>query len=178
MHRTSRILVVLSALMLTLFLAGGAFAQSFEITWSTPTSEYGSGSGNFAATYDGGGVYTLTHIISGSQNGDPITSLLPPNGYGGNDNLIFPASPGLVDIPGFSIAAGGIDYNIYFYGGKYYECSPLDNSSNCYVGSGYPLSGGGAGDLTITATPEPSTILLFLSGFGALLILAGRKVTA
>jgi hypothetical protein len=178
MHRTTRILVVLSALMLTLILAGGAFAQSFDISWSTP--EYGSGSGIFAATSSGepAGTYLLTSIISGSQNGDPITLLLPPNGYGGNDNLIFPTSPGLVDIPGFSIVAGGIDYNIYYYGGKYYECSPLDNSSNCYVGSGYPLNGSGAGDLTITATPEPSTILLFLSGFGALLILVGRKVSA
>jgi hypothetical protein len=171
--RATRILFVLFVSLLTLVAAGSAFAQSFEISWSTPA--YGSGSGNFAATNEGGGTYLLTSIISGSQAGDPMT-LLPINGYGGNDNLVFPTATGLVDVPGFSIVAGGIDYNIYDNGGTYYECSPLDNLLNCPVGSGHPMVGSGV--LKITATPEPSTILLFLSGFGALLIFVARKASA
>jgi hypothetical protein len=149
-------------------MARGTFAQSFEISWS---GGYGSGNGDFAAS-GGGGTFTLTSAINGAQAGDSF-SLLGPGGYGGNDNaLLFPGTPGLLDSAGFSIVAGGVDYNIYYSGGTYYECSSSVDGP-CETTAGTVLT-----SFNVTPSPEPSTILLFLSGFGVLLILAGRKVTA
>jgi hypothetical protein len=156
-------------------LPKGTFAQSFEISWN---GGYGSGSGNFAATSSGqpAGTFLLTSIIGGgTQGGNPI-SLQGVPGYGYNDNLITPNTPPLLDYRGFSIIDGttGYDYNIYSVGGSYYEC----NSNVDGVCEPFPTNGILLSKFTITETPEPSTILLFLSGFGVLLILAGRKVTA
>jgi hypothetical protein len=157
-------------------LPKGTFAQSFEINW---TGAYGSGSGNFSATSSGqpAGTFLLTSIIGGgTQGGDPI-SLQGVPGYGYNDNLIMPTSSPLLDYRGFSIVDGttGYDFNIYSLGpGLYYECSSnSDDGCNPYPTNGIVLT-----SFTITETPEPSTILLFLSGFGVLLILAGRKVSS
>jgi hypothetical protein len=151
-----------------LALAGVASAQTFDISWSS--TAYGSGSAVFAATNDGSGQYTLTSIISGSQAGNPIT-LLGVNVFGSNDNLLFPYTTPVVDISGFSFFDGTNDFNISTVG-VYVECSSADNPTCYYTGVEVPLD-----NLTVT-TPEPSTILLLLSGFGALLILAGRKVTS
>jgi hypothetical protein len=165
-------MLAISSLVLMLVMAKGTFAQSFEITWD---GGYGSGSGNFSASNLGGGTFLLTSIIGGgTQAGDPI-SLQGVPGYAGNDNnLFFPGTSGFLDYEGFSIADGtsGYFYNIYYSGGTYHECnSNVDDG--CSTGAGVILS-----SFTVTPTPEPSTILLFLSGFGVLLILAGRRVTA
>jgi len=151
-----------------LVLAGGAFAQSFEIIWDSP--QYGYGSGVFT-TSGGSSPFTLTSV-TGTQAGTPIT-LLPIGAFGSNNNLIYPGST-LVDTSGFSFSAGTTDFNISWLGGpSYVECSSVDNPTCYYTGVERPLT-----YLVVNPTPEPSTILLFLSGFGVLLILAGRKVTA
>jgi hypothetical protein len=153
-----------------LVTARGVFAQTFDISW---TGGYGPGSGIITATNEG--TYFLVNSISGTQDGKSI-SLLGLGAYGGNDNRLYYPPTGLFfDSAGFGFKDGTSDYNIYDNGGLYYECdSSVTGISGCEaLGDGVRLT-----ELTVTTTPEPSTILLLLSGFGALLILAGRKVTA
>jgi hypothetical protein len=177
MLRTSRVFFVLFTLLLMLVMAGGAFAQSFEIIWDSPL--YGYGSGVFAATNSGepAGTYLLTSG-GGTQAGIGISLLGTIPGYGSNDNLIYPGSTPVVDLSGFSFTDGVIDYNISYNPPPnnvgLVECSSVTlNNPTCY----YTLPQTPLTYLKINATPEPSTILLFLSGFGVLLILAGRKLT-
>lgn len=54
-----------------------------------------------------GGSYPITGI-SGTQDGQAITMLIPPGGFAGNDNLLY-ASPPLLDFAGLSFVAGGVD---------------------------------------------------------------------
>ena len=72
---------------------------------------------------------TLITGVSGEQNGSAITGLRAPGTYPAgalsNDNLLFSGTPSL-DQFGFSFAASGASYNVYFEGGAgtgYYEFS-------------------------------------------------------
>ncbi len=58
-----------------------------------------------------GGGYFNVAAASGTWDGDPITALVPVNGYAGNDNLFSPEGT-YFTFPGVSFAAGGIDLNI------------------------------------------------------------------
>ena len=58
-----------------------------------------------------GGGYFNVAAASGVWDGDPITALVPVNGYAGNDNLFSPEGT-YFTFPGLSFAAGGIDLNI------------------------------------------------------------------
>lgn len=168
MLRKVRFLAVLSVLLLLLITANGTFAQTFDISWSS--SAYGSGAADFTAMDQGGGQFLLTSVIDGSQAGNPI-SLLAVNAFGSNDNLVFPSSSLLVDTAGFSFFDGTNDFNISYIGGtNYVECSSADNPTCYYTGVEQPLD-----SLTVTPTPEPSSMLLFLAGMGLLLIVIARK---
>jgi hypothetical protein len=58
----------------------------------------------------GGGYFNVAGA-SGNWDGDPITALVPVNGYAGNDNLFSPGGT-YFTFPGVSFAAGGIDLNL------------------------------------------------------------------
>jgi hypothetical protein len=58
-----------------------------------------------------GGGYFNVAAASGVWDGDPITGLVPVNGYAGNDNLFSPEGT-YFTFPGVSFAAGGIDLNL------------------------------------------------------------------
>ena len=58
-----------------------------------------------------GGGYFNVAAASGIWDGDPITALVPVNGYAGNDNLFSPEGT-YFTFPGVSFAAGGIDLNL------------------------------------------------------------------
>jgi hypothetical protein len=58
----------------------------------------------------GGGYFNIA-AASGTWDGDPITALVPVNGYAGNDNLFSPEGT-YFTFPGVSFAAGGIDLNL------------------------------------------------------------------
>lgn len=150
-------LSLLVVALLVLF-APCAFADQFDFTI---TGSGISASGVFTATQESNGTYLVTSI-TGLQNGLAMT-LLAPNGYAANDNLLYLTPPPLLDIPGISFLAGSIDYNIYFDGSVYRECNNADNGA-CYVPAGVPI------DFKVTAVPEPSSLAQFGSG---LLVLLG-----
>ena len=58
----------------------------------------------------GGGYFNIA-AASGTWDGDPITALVPVNGYAGNDNLFSPEGT-YFTFPGVSFSAGGIDLNL------------------------------------------------------------------
>ena len=155
MNRVARALVVLSALLILTLTAKNAYAgpvTGFELQWSSKL--YGSGSGLFTATDEGGGQFLLTGIVpgTGTQAGIAI-KLLGAGGYFGNDNLLFPGQPGFFDNNGFSFASATADFNIYLNGSAISEISNALNISA-------PVS--------FTVTPvslsEPSSIIVLSSG--------------
>jgi hypothetical protein len=163
--------VRLFAILFLLGCAQSLYAQTyFDFTCGGCGGS--SASGVLTTTLVSGDTYLVT-ALSGSQGGDAMT-LLPPGGYGGNDNEVFSAAP-FLDGAGlsFSVLLGSVDYNLYYDSGTggYLECNNVDNGV-CETGSGIPVS------FALTPTPESGTLILFGSG---LLVLAGilrRKLFA
>ena len=58
----------------------------------------------------GGGYFNIASV-SGTWDGNPITGLVPVNGYAGNDNLFSPEGI-YFTFPGVSFAAAGLDLNL------------------------------------------------------------------
>jgi hypothetical protein len=166
------------------FAAGLLFALSYPAAASTLMYDFSiSGSGISSSgeltVSDIGGIYTVTDM-TGTYDGHAITGPLTAGTFQGNDNLIFPSGPYL-DLPGTSFSAGSSDYNVFY-----------DNSNNnCESSAGYHVYIGGSASsppcgstvdkkvsfsLTpvVTATPEPSSVLLtglpvaFLFGFAVI----------
>jgi hypothetical protein len=164
-------LVRLFAVLFLLGCAQSLYAQTyFDFTCTGCGGS--SASGVLTTTLVSGDTYLVTGL-SGSQGGDTMT-LLPPGGYGGNDNDVFSTAP-FLDVAGlsFSTLLGTVDYNLYYNSGTggYMECNNVDNGV-CEAGTGIPVS------FALTPTPESGTLILFGSG---LLVLAGilrRKLFA
>jgi len=166
-----------SAVLFLLGCAQSLYAQTyFDFTCGGCGGT--SASGILTTSLVSGDTYLVTGL-TGTQGGDAMT-LLPPGGYGGNDNDVFSAPP-FLDAAGlsFSILLGTIDYNVYYDSGTggYLECNSVDNPDSgpaCETGDGIPVTFA----LTPAPSPEAGTLVLFGSG---LLVLAGilrRKLFA
>ncbi|MGH8319795.1 MAG: PEP-CTERM sorting domain-containing protein [Steroidobacteraceae bacterium] len=150
---------------------GSAQAAVFDFSYSTLSGGAlsSSGSGELLATPEGGGSYLVTSatgMIDGS-----LLSLVPQNGFAGNDNLIFPTSSPELDFSGISFAANSISYNLYY-----------DNGT--YVGPGYAACtkcGSGGNETLVnfsltaagTSVPEPGSLALF--GLGLVAVALSRR---
>ena len=143
------------------FMAKPAQAESFNFTISGVGI---TASGSLTVTPVLGDVDLITGL-TGTQNGQTMT-LLGIGGFDGNDNLLYADSS--LDVLGFSFAAGGKDYNVYFndlpllLGGSesYYETSVL----------------GGLGQKVSFVAPEPPSYLLLAIGLLGLLVMTPRKL--
>ena len=85
-------------------------AKLFEFSYAGD----GIATGGLLVTTDTpvGGYYTVTNIL-GYRNDIAMTSLLPPNTFENNDNLLSQVSVFLTN-GGISYVAGGNDFNFYF----------------------------------------------------------------
>lgn len=177
MLKVTRFLFCLAVALVFVAGARHAYADEFQITW---TGGYGPGNAIITATNDGGGLFTVT-AITGTQNGATITGLLPLQGYGGNDNDVFPSSSPVLDYHGFAFVAGGADYNLFFDNnpltnsnvfGSYDECvstvTPCGLAPD--VNPAIPLT-----SFSITSTPEPSSAFLLLTGLLGLVMVIWSK---
>ena len=143
--------------------ASAAKADTFDFTISGGHSA----TGTLTTDPVSGGSYLITGI-SGSQDGSSITGLIPVNGFAANDNLLYPAPP-LLDLPGFSFVAGGIDYNVYFNGGDF------GGSATSYYETTVSGVLGSEVNFSVVPTPEPSSLLLFAIGLVAFAFFPRRK---
>ena len=147
-------------------IAGTADAQSYNLSYSTGSGAF-SGVLTIGGAADANGFYAITGL-TGTHDGAAV-SLIPAGDFPAgtdqpNDNLFRP-SPNYLDVSGFSYAAGGFNYNVYFVSGsRYNECS--DPSAQCRDGYRYLA----INNFTVTqadaAVPEPATWGLMIAGFG------------
>jgi PEP-CTERM motif len=140
-------------------LAGGISTAQAE-TWAFSYTGPGiTASGTFTTA---GAALALEDIlsISGTRNGVAITGLVPldtdPNFT--YDNQFTIGSPNFTEGGMlFSLAGGGLNTNVYFFGGVYNEV---------YVDGlevfDTPIT------WNVTAVPEPATVLSMLAGLGLL----------
>jgi hypothetical protein len=94
--------------------------------------------------------------ISGLRNGQAITGLIPvgadPDFF--YDNQFKITAPNFTDGGMLFSVAGGVNTNVYFFDGEYFE-----------VQAGVPEV---ALNWSVTAVPEPATVLSMLAGLGLL----------
>lgn len=98
--------------------------------------------------------YQITDI-TGTRNAEPIDSLLSPNSFLDNNNLLFADSPQLDEF-GFAYTVGGQPYNVFHT----YRDLEISYIGNNFIG--YPLT-----SFSVTPVPEPSSMLGIL-GIGVL----------
>lgn len=104
----------------------------------------------------------------------PMT-LLAPNTFLGNDNLLFPDPSPSLDFNGVSFQAGGMDFNLFFNTtlGRYILIEHLATTD---FGFGHILFGTNGIIPPITPTPEASTLVLLGSGLLGLAAAIRRKL--
>ncbi|NMG11852.1 PEP-CTERM sorting domain-containing protein [Brasilonema sp. UFV-L1] len=113
--------------------------------------------------------YLITGI-TGTRNGQSISSLLSPNSFLDNNNLLFADSSSQLDEFGFAYTVGNQSYNV-FNSYQYLELGYIGTydtgASSTPVNSGYPII---SFSITpVTSVPEPSSML----GILGISVLAG-----
>jgi len=151
-------LILKTALLLAAALALPTSANAV-VVWDWSWSGNGTGSGSLTTDDLSGGSYLITEM-TGTWNGEEITTLKPPGGYFSNDNLLFGGRPQL-DGQGLSFSTFGRNVN-FFYGATYFRA---DGSGPSKVGTF---------TATIAPIPEPETYALMLAGL-ALVGAAARR---
>ncbi|HXE09502.1 MAG TPA: PEP-CTERM sorting domain-containing protein [Acidobacteriaceae bacterium] len=159
------------ALLSALAIPMAAHADVFVLAGSAGSA---SGSATVTATSNGNNSFTIGSIAgSGAASG---ASLIAPNGFQGNDNLLFPFGSSVLDTKGFAFSdtVGNTSFNVNVaQATNGYQASFRDSDGNTGT---VPVTLSLA---TVAATPEPASWALL--GTGALMLagagLARRRFT-
>ena len=155
--------VVLLFALLAMIAATSAYADSFDFSYGASGI---AATGTFYTDSLLNGSFLITGI-SGTRNGQVMT-LLAPNAFDGNDNLLFPNTP-FLDFNGFSFEAGGIDYNVYF------NSIACCGGSQSYYETSIPGVLGPQITFSAIQTTEPSSLMLLGSSALGVLSVFRRK---
>ncbi len=143
------------ALLASLAVSASAHASTFEFSY-TGVGVISTGTITTSNTAVNG-YYTVTGL-TGTQDGLKMT-LLAPDTFAGNDNLLSLTTPYL-DVHGISFVAGGIDYNLY--------ATAAGVVRECVLCTGHPNIDGEVIRFsvapTVAPTPEPGSLALFGTG--------------
>ena len=144
-----------------------AASVTFELSSidGCPTCIFPSASFELVTTPEGGDKYLVTSVI-GDVGGFPLT-LLPPNSFQKNDNLLFYPSLPIFDQHGISFLLDGADVNEACYSTTF--CSVNYYDPNAPLNYIHPATG------TLTPTPLPAALPLFATGLAVTGLLGWRK---
>jgi hypothetical protein len=160
MHRLLSIFTLMSAFA----IPAAAHADSFDFSAIGSAGGF-SGSGTLTASPSGGGEYLITAIA-----GTGVTGLFAPNGFNGNDNLLFPSASPTLDSHGFSFTdvngPDTFDVNIFNNGSGYFAFLRDEDNFTETLPVSFQLS---------ATTPEPSTFILLGTGILGVLGTARTK---
>lgn len=150
------------------FSVSPANATLFDFSYSTVAGGTltSSGSGEFDTTPTGPNF--LVNSATGTVDGFAI-SLIPVNGFAGNDNTIY--TPGaFLSFAGLSFTTGATNYNLYGDNGTFVLGNAICTA--CSGGNETKVN------LTITevaAVPEPSTWAMLILGFAGIGYMTYRR---
>lgn len=155
-----KVMLATAALGVAIF-SGGAEAATYAYNVNGTSDEFGQPltgmitfTTNDVVNASGGSLVTAA---AGSFNGDALTTLENPGGYGGNDNLLFPTATIPFDSNGVTFDTSAGRYN--FYNNPSYS-----TTQTRVLGTGLvtltPVS-------TAGAVPEPATWAMLIVGMGA-----------
>jgi PEP-CTERM motif len=161
------------ALLLVATASVAAHADSFNFAVNGGSGSF-NGTGTFTTTSEGGGQFLITDI-----SGTGVTALIVPNGFNGNDNLLFPSTTPTLDSHGFSFTdVNGPDHfsvNIFSNGSGYSAFFEDEDQFTATVPVTFTVSPA----TTVpppSAVPEPSTLLLLGTGIFSLAAILRRKL--
>ena len=104
---------------------------------------------------------SLITAITGTYNGQAITGLVAPGGFGANDNLLFVGQNPLLDGGGFTFNGAFGDRNIFWNGITYRDFGQANITFSIRE--------------IAQGVPEPATWAMMLIGFGAMGVSLRRR---